>query len=97
MRNGERGAAFGIDFYTAGTKMFPVPVPGTAFLERGTHPRSTNPVTMLTTSNLSWSYYLEPCQIELYYKFYLYLFLKQVRFHLKVWSVWFGLSCVIDR
>ena len=41
-----RGTAFGMDFYTMGTKMFPVPVPGTAFPERGTHPRSTFPVTI---------------------------------------------------
>ena len=47
-RNRERGTAFGMDFYTTGTKMFPVPVPGTAFSERGT----TFPVTMLLPAHV---------------------------------------------
>ena len=51
-RNRERGTAFGMYFYTTGTKMFPVPVPGTAFSEHGTHPRSTFPVTMLLPAHV---------------------------------------------
>jgi hypothetical protein len=51
----ERGTALEMDFYTAGTKMFPRPVPGTVFPERGTQGRSTFPVTMFCASYLLYS------------------------------------------
>ena len=69
MRNGERGAVFGIDFYTAGTKMFPVPVPGTAFLERGMHPHSMFPMIIAMISRWLLYYYYR----SIYYKTFIYL------------------------
>ena len=50
MRNGEQGTAFGMDFYTMGTKIFPIPVPGTAFPERGMQGRS--PMTLVRPFDL---------------------------------------------